>query len=42
MSPCPAWRAVSSIMWMSTHRIDTTASPNHAVPVASRSTSAMT
>jgi hypothetical protein len=41
MSTWPAWRAVSSSMWMSTQRSDT-ASPNHAVPVASRSSSSMT
>ena len=38
MSTWPACRAVSSIMWISTQRIET-ASPNQAVPVASSSSS---
>ena len=40
MSTWPACRAVSSIMWISTQRIET-ASPNQAVPVASSSSSSM-
>ncbi|CAA9409858.1 MAG: hypothetical protein AVDCRST_MAG75-2680 [uncultured Propionibacteriaceae bacterium] len=41
MSTWPAWRAVSSSMWMRTQRM-VTGSPNQAVPVSRRSSSAMT
>jgi hypothetical protein len=41
MSAWPACRAVSSIMWINTHRRDT-ASPNQAVPMSSMARSVIT